>query len=151
MNKMIGYYLSTGDEEVSNMFSPYVWKENGLDTLMDLKLAKKNYGDDLDLLLIQYYVEGKFSSYLPEEPKVGNYLKKNKDIAVAIAVTRDVFHDRNEFERREFIVNSTLNAIELVRKRLIKKKLDIDFDSLIRDVKELAYIYLKREEPYSKV
>src|SRR5690606_26755774 len=113
------------------MFTPYVWKEHGLDTLIEVKLAKENYGTDLDLLLIQYYVEGKFSSYLPEQPKVGNYLKKNKDIAVAIAVTRDIFHDQNEFERREFIVDSTLNAIELVKAKLIKKKLDIDFDRLI--------------------
>lgn len=133
------------------MFTPYVWKEHGLDTLIEVKLAKENYGTDLDLLLIQYYVEGKFSSYLPEQPKVGNYLKKNKDIAVAIAVTRDIFHDQNEFERREFIVDSTLNAIELVKAKLIKKKLDIDFDRLIKDIKELANVYLKRTEPYSVV
>jgi hypothetical protein len=148
---MIGYYLNAGDEDGSKMFSPYIWDKHGLSTMIKSTLSKTGYGTDMDLLLIQYYVEGKFSSYIPEKPKVGNYLKKNKDISVAIGVTRDVFHDRNEFERREFIVDSTLNAIELVKVRLTKKKLDIDFDSLIKDVKELADTYLKRAEPYSTV
>lgn len=133
------------------MFTPYVWKEYGFGNLLDSELLEKHYGNDLKLLLIQYYIEGKFSSYLPESPKVGNYSTKNKDIAVAIGVTRDVFHDRNEFERREFIVDSTLKAVELVKARLIKKKLDIDFDRLIRDMKELSDVYLKKEEPYSQI
>lgn len=147
---MISYYIKASDE-ICDIFIPYVWKRYGLGQLIEDYLANKKYGNDLNLLLIQYYVEGKFSSYLPESPKVGNYSTKNKDIAVAIGVTRDIFHDRNEFERREFIVDSTLKAVELVKARLTKKKLDIDFDSLIRDVKELSDIYLKREEPYSQV
>lgn len=146
---MIKYYLSTGDQEGADMFSPYVWNGYGLGALIDAKLSEKSYGADLKLLLIQYYIEGKFSSYLPEQPKLGKYVKKTFDIAVAIGVTRDLFHDRNEFERREFIVDSTVNAIELVKSRLAKKKLDIDFDSLIKDVKELVVVYLKKTEPYS--
>jgi hypothetical protein len=92
-----------------------------------------------------YYVEGKFSSYLPLEPKPSNYKAKDKDIAVAIGVTRESFHDRNEFDRREFIVDSTIN---IVKKRLTKKKLDVDFDKLLKDVQETAEEYLKHPEPY---
>lgn len=144
---MIKYYLNTGDQEGSDMFTPYVWGKKGFGALMD-KSLKKNYGSDLDLLLIQYYVEGKFSSYIPVEPKPGNYKAKDKDIAVAIGVTREIFHNRNEFERREFIVDSTINAINIVKKRLTKKKLDIDFDKLLKDVQETAKEYLKHPEPY---
>ena len=144
---MIGYYVSCSDE-VCDMFKPYVWDKHGLDTLLKKKNAGKNYGKDLDLLLIQYYVEGKFSSYIPVEPKPGNYKAKSKDIAVAVGVTREAFHNCNEFERREFIVDSTINAINIVKKRLTKKKLDIDFDKLVRDVKGIAEDYLKHPEPY---
>lgn len=83
---MVGYYLNAADEQVSNMFTPYVWKHNGLGELIDQAISTKDYGEDLKLLLIQYYVEGKFSSYLPEEPKLGNYSNKNKEIAVAIPI-----------------------------------------------------------------
>jgi hypothetical protein len=143
---MIGYYISCS-EEVCDIFKPYVWDKHGLDTLMKNKLAG-DYGNDMELLLIQYYVEGKFSNYLPAQPKLGNYMKKSRDIVVAIGVPRESFHDRNEFERREFIVDSTLNAIKLVKERLIKKKLDVDFDKLTKDVREVSREYLEWPEPY---
>ena len=145
---MIGYYLNSGDQEGSDMFSPYVWSKHGLDTLMEKKLSN-DYGKDMDLLLIQYYIEGRFSNYLPVPPKLGNYMKKSKDITVAVGVTRKLFHDRNEFERREFIVDSTLGAIKLVKERLVKKKLDINFDKLLQDIKEISQEYLQYPEPYS--
>jgi hypothetical protein len=146
---MIGYYISCGDTEVCDVFTPYVGMEKGISTQIDAVLKKENYGNDMQLLLIQYYVEGRFSNYLPSQPKLGNYVKKNKDIAVAIGVTREQFHSRNEFERREFIVDSTLSAIKLVKERLLKKKLDIDFNRLIDDVQEITVEYLKFPVPYA--
>lgn len=145
---MVGYYISTGDEEVGDRFIPYVWGDNGLGIGIKKDISNKDYGNDLKLLLIKYYVEGKFSRYLPHEPKVNNYMSKCKDISVDIAVTKELFHDRNEFVRREFIVDSTLNAVKLVRDKLKKKKLDIDFEALINDLKEVSEEYLRKEEPY---
>ncbi len=146
---MIGYYLSAGDQTVSDQFSPYVWGDYGFGALIKKSIRYKKYGEGLELLLIKYYVHGKFSSYLPLEPKVGNYSKANKDISVDIGVPSYLFHEKNEFERREFIVDSTIHAVELVKNRLLKKKLDVDFDSLLYDLKALSKDYLKREEPYS--
>jgi hypothetical protein len=145
---MVKYYLNTGDQLGSKMFSPYVWEGNGFGELIDKISLNKEYGKGLKLLLIKYYIEGKFSGYMPIEPKINNYMSKSKDIAVDIAVTKELFHDRNEFERREFIVDSTLNAVKLVRDKLKKKKLDIDFEALINDLKEASEEFLKKEEPY---
>lgn len=145
---MVKYYLNSGDEHGSEMFSPYIWGKSGLGTLIDTLLSKDIYGSDLKLLLIQYYVEGEFSRYLPAEPKVNNYSTKNKDISVAIGVPKSLFHDRNEFERREFIVDTTLNAIEMVKVKLEKKKLDIDFLALVHDVTQLCEEYLKKKGNY---
>lgn len=146
---MVKYYLDTGDQLGSDMFSPYVWEGNGFGELINKISLNKEYGLDLKLLLVKYYIEGKFSGYMPIEPKPGNYSTKNKDIAVDVAVTKELFHNRNEFERREFIVDSTLNAVKLVQEKL--KKLDVDFDSLLSDLKEVSKQYLEREGPYSKV
>ncbi|QKJ30358.1 hypothetical protein HQ865_11510 [Mucilaginibacter mali] len=143
---MIGYYISCSDE-VCDMFKPYVWGKHGIDTVMKIELSN-DYGTDLNLLLIQYYVEGKFSNYLPIEPKLGNYKKDSKDITIAIGVTRKGFHEKEEFERREFVVDSTLLAIKLSKNKLFKKKLNIDFDKLLNDVKRVADEYLKYPEPY---
>ena len=100
---------------------------------------------DLRLLLIKYYVAGTFSpDEMPAKPQLSNYSNKNKDIAVAFAVTRDKFHDVGEQERRKFIVNTTLQAIDLVEGRLGKRKLDIDFTALKRDVRKAAEDYLNQ-------
>ncbi len=150
---MVKYFTSCGDERGSKMFTPYIWKNSGFGALIDKITLDKRYGNDLKLLLVKYYIEGEFSSAsdLPSEPKVLNYSTKNKDIAVNLPVTRELFHDRNEFERREFIVDSTLNTVKLVRDKLKKKKLDIDFESLMKDITEISEEYLKRPEPYSKI
>lgn len=60
------------DKVLAEMFSPYIRGKSGLGAIMNTLLSKDIYGSDLELLLIQYYVEGKLSRYLPEEPKVGN-------------------------------------------------------------------------------
>ncbi|MGN6803288.1 MAG: hypothetical protein ACTHJN_15410 [Ginsengibacter sp.] len=141
---MIGYFLKAGDESVSEMFSPYIWKEHGFGTLFESAYLNKSYGNDLKLILIMYYVQGKFNVNGPENLKVNNYSNKKKDISVAITVLPDQFHNRNEFDRREFIVDSTLKAIKLVRDKLSKKKnLEIKFEELKSDVLEIADEYLR--------
>lgn len=58
-----------------------------------------------------------------------------------------LFHVKNEFERKEFIVDSTLSAIVLVKNRLEKKKLDINFSAMIKDIKELSFEYRHLKYP----
>jgi hypothetical protein len=139
---MIRYFISAGDESVSDMFSPYVWNNLGFSTLFSNKFSNKSYGSDLKLILIKYYVEGKFEVNGPEKPKVSNYSKKNKDISVAYTVHTNDFHLRDDIERKEFIVESTLNAIILVQEKLFKQRLDIDFEGLLTDIKLIAIGFL---------
>jgi hypothetical protein len=49
---MIGYFLNSGDESVSEMFTPYIWREHGYGTLFKNYFLNNNYGTDLKLLLI---------------------------------------------------------------------------------------------------
>lgn len=143
---MIGYFLKGGDSDVSDIFTPYVWGQYGIGTKLE-KGLKQEYGHDLKLLLIQYYVEGKFAVNGPDKPKVNNYSTKNKDISVAIPVSPELFHLRNDFERREFIIDSTLTAIRLVEERLAKRKLQVDFEALLNDFQTQAQEYLKQPGP----
>jgi hypothetical protein len=139
---MIGYFIKSGDERVSEMFTPYIWKEHGLGTLYENKFLNKDYGKDLNLILIKYYVEGKFEIYGPKFPKVTSFSNKNKDIGIEISVSCEYFHNRNEFERREFVLDSTINAVKLVKDKLQKRKLDIKFDELISDINSVGKEYL---------
>ena len=94
------------------------------------------------MLLIQFYVAGRFDIFAPDSPKLANYSNKNKDIAVKIPVRHHEFHYVSDSERRKFVANSILNAIELVRSRLEKRKLNIDFNQLQRDAEAVCVKYL---------
>jgi len=147
---MIGYFLKAGDEIVSAMFDPYLWSERGFSTLFENRLLNKDYGPDLKLLLVMYYVEGKFDVNGPTLPKAGNYSKKDKNISVAITVKDVQFHNRNEFERREFIVDSTIKAVKLVREKPTIRKLNIKFDDLIADIVSVGNVYLINDKLLSR-
>lgn len=141
---IIKYYCSFQGEGLSDIFLPYIWREHGLGTLLDGDL-QTDYGNDLNLLLIQYFVSNSASDFKdPYCLKIGNYSKKLKDIRVPVAVTLPTFCVMSEVERRMFITISTLNAIEAVRVKLEKKKMDIDFDRLLIDVKRITQKYIKR-------
>jgi len=128
---MIKYFLKSGDEAVSNMFSPYLWKEKGLGTLLDKCLDLREYGNDLSLIQIRYYVVGKFEVNGPVEPKVGNYSKIDKSIVISITVNPDDFHNQSEETREEFVAKKTVLAVELALQKLEKVKLVIDRKSLL--------------------
>ncbi|MEO6964098.1 MAG: hypothetical protein ABIY90_19170 [Puia sp.] len=139
---MIGYFLKSGDETVSDMFSPYLWMDYGFSTLFEKRFSEKSYGNDLTLLLIKYYVEGKFEINGPRNLKVNNYLKKDKDISVDIAVRENQFHKRSEIERRKFIVDSTRSAVTNVRKKLENKNFSCNFGELLSDLNVISEEYL---------
>lgn len=145
-NIIIGYFLKVGigGDRADSLFSPHLFGERGFKTYLLKTLSQGKYGKDLELILIQYYLEGKsLPDNSPHEPRLANYSSKNKDIAIAFSVTRDKFYNVSNIKRRQFIVDTTLQAIDMVKGRLGKRKLDIDFETLRKDVKKAAEEYLK--------
>jgi len=130
---MVGYFVSSGDVQGGNLFADYIWGTHGLSTMLK-PLTQKNYGEGLQLLLVKYFVEGQFPVHLPEHMRLRNYIARDRTIAVDVAVRKVDFHYAGDMRRREFVLKTTLEAIELVRARLAKRKLDIDFDALRQDV-----------------
>jgi hypothetical protein len=135
---MISYFVAAGDPIVSDIIHPYIWGPDGLADLLR-PLKKKDYGPALKLLLIEYYVEGTYSSaFNIMEVKVSNYSSKNKDISVKVPVKQIDFHGNDDLQRRKFLLQTTLKAIELVRIRLERKKLAVDMQLLKHDVEVLG-------------
>ena len=135
---MIGYFIKSGGGAPTRTFEEYVWGPRGFDKLIE-RLKERNYGTDMKLLLIQYYVPGDFEVFGPDKLTVRRYTSKSKDIAVAITVPTKEFHyAMNEPQQREYVVNTTLDSVRAVRDRLGTKKLDINFAQLIEDVQQLG-------------
>lgn len=140
---VIGYFLKSGIGDSGVHFAEYIWGENGYEILLK-EILLKYYGKDLRLLLIQYYVEEDYKpDWSPDKPRLSNYSNKNKDIAVAFSVNKDKFHNVGEQERRQFIVETTLQAVDLVEARLGKRKLDINFKRLREDVVKAGEAFIR--------
>jgi hypothetical protein len=141
--EMIGFFIKSGDSNVSEMFRPYVWGIKGWESFYELMAGNQKYGTDLELLLIKYYIAGQLDIYRPDKAKLLNYSKKDKDIAVDVPVEYHEFHYCDDKTRRIFIVDSIMNAIAMVRSRLEPRGLDINFDELEKDAKKASDEYLK--------
>jgi hypothetical protein len=136
MSSLFGYFIKAGDDKVSELIAPLIWGREGILSLLE-SVSKKDYGRDLELVLIQYYVEGEFPVHGPEEMKVGRYSSKEKNIAVAITVHKHNFHNLERNDRKDFVSKTSLDAFEAVAKKLSKRKLYFDFENWINDIKEV--------------
>jgi hypothetical protein len=139
---MIGFFEKAGDPEAGALFDPYIWGEQGIRTLVEKGLAGKTYGKDLKLILIRFYVEGKYPVNGPDQPKVSRYSTKERAISVGIPVRKESFHEVDTDKRKRFIVDSIRTALTLVEERSRKRKLDIRFEELHEDVEAILSRYL---------
>ena len=73
---------------------------------------------------------------------LGNYSPKEKAISVIIPVVFEEFLKLSPQERKQKFADDAIYAVKLVRERLEKKKLDIDFDKLILDLEKCNKEYL---------
>jgi hypothetical protein len=137
---MIGYFLKEGGPEIGDTFVKYNNEYNY--SFLEKSIKKKKYGNDLKLILIEYHVSGKFLDWVDIHPRVLNYSNKNKDIGVVIGVKAEDFLALSDQGKKQFMVGTTRQAVLDVRKRLEKKKLDINFDQLLKDLNEVNKKYL---------
>lgn len=143
MKKIIGYFIQSGDSEIGDLFVKY---HNIYDySFLEKYLGDKNYGSNLDLILIQYYISGKFFDWAQIRPRILNYSKKQRAISVIVGVKKEDFLALSHQQKKQFLVDTTRQAVLDVRVRLEKKKLDIDFDSLLKDLDEINKKYLESE------
>lgn len=77
--------------------------------------------------------------------KLWNYSPKGKSISVIIPVVLEDFLKLSPQERRKKFAYDAIYAVSLVRERLKKKKLDINFEKLISDLEKCNEEYLKQE------
>lgn len=139
---MIRYFIKAGGRDADTMFSKYLYANNGFDTIFKDITKRRDYGDGLKLLLIKYYVDGEVSKYQSTGKRISNYSNKNKDISVDVYVNEEIFHSKDENDRKKFIIDSTLSSVKKVKEKLNKKRLQIDFNLLIDDIERAQDLYL---------
>lgn len=117
------------------LFSSYIWGEHGIDSRLNV-LFNKSYGNDIDLILLQFYLRP--IPYLLEHLKeIESYRKKEKAIGLPIIVNDENFFNRTESERSEFLKRAILQKLDLLAEVVRKKKLDTNIELLKADVEKV--------------
>lgn len=129
---MIGFFTIT-DVFAGQTIDQYLGRQTGFDTLLQNHLKNEHYGDDLKLLLISFIIEGQFKRDLPSKITASSFGKKDRAVEVKIPVKMREFVLFSESDRKKFIVESIIAAVNAARIRH-GEKLDTDFDRLIQDV-----------------
>ena len=140
-DNILGCFVSTEaasikDSDIAKkngaLLGSYIWGENGINKKIIL-LKHEDYGKDMNLILIQFYVNPLLETqvYLNEiEP----YRKKEKAIGIPIIITDDNFFSKTEEERYRFLKESILTKMDLLETVVKKRKLDTDVKKLKADI-----------------
>ncbi len=143
---VILYSTKCTNKPFEQMLKQYLWKPRGLFNFMEPLFSSTKYGEDLNLLTIEFVShDAKSSEGNSGYPKLSNYDKKLKEIKALFEVSRRRFSKLTPPQRRQFIVKTTFEAIEMTERRLGKRKLDIDFRRLRHDVQKAAEEYLTQK------
>ncbi len=148
MNNILGCFISItsgefGDSgEVKNLkrkegelFKSYIWGEKGISDILK-KLNHQDYGQDLKLILFQFYVNPipyLLQALKPIEP----YRKNEKSIGIPIIINYENFFSKTEILRYDYLQESILQQLDLLSEAVKKKKLDTDTELLKSNVKEI--------------
>lgn len=126
---MIEYFIKTGGKNVSH-FSDYIWRENGFKTVLDKYANNLQSNEELKTLLIKYIVDGEIITFKRSKRPISKYDNEEKEISIDVFVSQDEFWNKPETDRKEYIANTTINAIEKVEQKLKKQKIIVDFSQL---------------------
>ena len=98
-------------KEYGDLFCSYIWGGEGIcETLK--KLKHENYGENLILILFQFYVKP-IAYELQNLKPIESYRKKEKAIGIPIIVTDENFFSKSEEERYHFLKQSILQKLDL--------------------------------------
>lgn len=128
---------SSKAKEKGDTFKAYIWdEESGLDSRMKTLLYPK-YGNDLRLILFQFFVtiwESERKNYKPIE----RYRPKEKSIGLSFFIEEEFF-GMSDKERKKYISSLIWERLNQLAVKMKKRKYDTDFDLLLADAKEILF------------
>jgi len=138
---ILGFFVSANiGAAMGPEFRSYIYGENKIEKTFKI-LKNKDYGQDLKLILFQFYINP-IPYLLNNLKEIESYRKKEKSIGMPIVINEDNFFSKNESERHDFIRESLLQKIDLLAEVSKKNKLDINIELLKSDSKKILINYL---------
>lgn len=127
----------TGDSRVYEAYKKLMDEAWAIDKRFDKYFPRGKYGDDIELILLEFYVEGSHHWFtIPEKIKMGRHSLKDKSISVKIPMLKDVSDAvlSNDVQKvNNFLVDTFRKVGELIMTSKPLAKLDFDFDKFDHD------------------
>jgi hypothetical protein len=123
--------------EQSRSFRKYIWGEPGICENLK-KLNRDDYGKDLRLVLFQFFVNPRPATQQQFE-SIEVYDKREKAVAMPIAITSANFFDKSEELRYSFLKESILEKMKPLSEIVRLKKLDTKIEQLKIDLQKILY------------
>ncbi|MFZ1520026.1 MAG: hypothetical protein WAU11_14700 [Ignavibacteriaceae bacterium] len=121
-------------EEKGKIFRNYIWGLNGICEKLRV-LKNHSYGNDLELVLFQFYVNP--LSEEKNKKEIERYRKKEKSIGLSVIVDDSNFFNKSEEERQQYLKKIILSRLDLLNKVIKRNNLDTMLEALKMDVQEL--------------
>lgn len=145
--KMLGCFLKLGYNsavssenaiELANKFRKVIWGEDGTEGLNKhlSNFNPRKYGNDLQLILFEFYVYPSKEETLLLKP-IGNFRSKEKSIGIPIIISDTNFLQHTIEERNRILIDNIFLKLDLLSKVVIMKKLDTNMDLLISDLHKI--------------
>lgn len=122
-------------KKYAELFSKFIWGVNGIDRHLK-KLNHKNYGNDLLLILFQFYLNP-LPIELENLKEIENYRKKEKSIGIPVIIYCEDFFNKSDAEKYMFLKQSILKKMDLLHDVINKKKLDTNIKLLKADMESI--------------
>ncbi len=122
--------------EQGKLFRSYIWGEKGICDSLLIKLNYDDYGNDLILVLFQFYVNP-IPITIQALKEIENYRNKEKSIGIPIIINNENFFSKSDGERYNFLKQSILEKLKLLTDVIKKKKLDTKINLLEADLIQL--------------
>jgi hypothetical protein len=145
-HSLMSSFAIVGDSKVHEAYSQLIYKNWGGENWefrikFDKYLPRGEYGFDLDLILLEFYVEGSHAWFpIPDEIKIGRYTKKDKSISIKIPMLKPISEailNDNNVVVREFLINTFTKVGELVLASKPISKLDFNKEKFKTDYRML--------------
>jgi len=124
--------VQTLASQQGRLFRTYISGDNGIDKTLK-KLKHQDYGNDLILILLRFYVNP-LPVVIEKLEEIENYKKKERAIGIPIIINQVNFFNKSEEERYSFLKEEILRKINILEDVVKKKKLDTNVKTLKEDL-----------------
>ncbi|WP_461791382.1 hypothetical protein [Pedobacter sp.] len=121
--------------QIGRNIRSFLWASGGFIEKIK-KLEYPDYGNDLKIILFQFYVNP-IPDLLKELQEIESYRKKEKSIGIPIVLNDENFLSMSEENRAAYLKSIVLRKMDILKKAIVRNGLDTRIELLKNDLEKV--------------